>query len=161
MKLVEMYRRIAAGRMLVLIAASGGASIVMILLALEAGICADRREHWFLKLAVGSWVNLALQILVLTGLSLLMCVVLSWLSRGVRGGRLLSILAAFSVGATAWVMPAAIVMTSAYALGAGPCSAGFFRIVLIVQGCAICIGIASVLVLVVMAISSAWRRSRA
>lgn len=142
--------------MLLLISSFGGGSVVVALLALEIVNCADK---WPLAVSAGGWANLLLHIVVLVGLSVLVCLCLSRLSRDVRGGRTVGMVAACGVGATAWLIPAAMIMEAAYALGAGECSVSFFGAILLFNIGAVCIGCLSIVALLVMALASARPRS--
>ena len=157
---MHIHRRLSAGPMPHLIASFVGWFVVVVLIALDAGMCAGWWERWTSWLTVGMWVALLLEIVVLTGSACLVCVGLSWLSRGVRGGRSVGLVAAFAVGAAAWLIPAAVITEAASEFSAGECWRGFSGAILIYIFGAVCVGVLSLPTLLVMAIASAWRRSR-
>lgn len=156
----KAVRRILPGPTLLLIASVGGGAIVASILAKEILACAGPSGHWATRLTLAAWVNLGFHIAVLSGLSILISIGLSVLSRGVRGGRYVAFVASLSVGVTAWLIPSLMIMNAAYALGSTACSDEHFWAILLLESCAVCGAIASILSIFVMAIFSAWRRSR-
>jgi len=142
---------------ILLISSSGGGAIAVILLASEATVCAD---YWFAEFTSGSWVVLTFHVIVLTGLSWIACIALSWLSLDVRGGSVWGAVSAFAVGAAAWAIPSAIILIAAETLGAGECYTAFFRVILIFQCFVVCVGLISIPTLIALAIAAARRRSR-
>lgn len=120
-RLMRIHRRLSTGPMPHLIASFVGGSVVVVLVALEAGVCAGWWERWVSWLTVDVWGTLLLEIVVLAGSASLICVGLSCLSRDVRGGRSVSLVAAFAVGAVAWLLPAAVMTEAASYFGVGEC----------------------------------------
>ena len=160
MRLVKNDRRISVGPILPLIASFAGGAVVMVLLVLEARTCADWWGRWISQLPADSWMDIFPRAALLISLSLLTCVGLSLLSKGVPGGRPVGLFASFAVGAASWLLPTMIVADAASYFDAGKCSTGFFRVIFIFEFFAICMVFILIATLLGMAISAAWRKSR-
>jgi len=75
-------------------------------------------------------------------------------------GSWLALISAFSFGAATWLLPAAMIVESAFHLGGDECTITSFRPIFLFECAIACAGLLSLILLTVMTVRAAWIRSR-